>query len=169
MLLPRYFQGNLVSAYAYLGKRFGSGLQGTASTTFVITRLLAEGVRLFAGAIPNKVILAHYNVRLDYRVIVVVLTALILIYAYVGGIKAVVWVDVVQLALYLGGAAVAAIVLLNKLPGDWASQASADGKFVLVDFTKNMLTSPYAFVTAVLGGAALSMASHGADQLIASG
>jgi Na+/proline symporter len=62
---------------------------------------------------------------------------------------------------------VAAIVLLNKLPADWASQASADGKFMLVDFTKNLLTSPYAFVTAVLGGAALSMASHGADQLIA--
>jgi SSS family solute:Na+ symporter len=167
VLLPRYFQGRMVSAYGYLGKRFGSGLQGTASLTFVITRLLAEGVRLFAGAIPIKVILAHYNVHVDYWVIVVVLTALTLIYAYVGGIKAVVWVDVIQLTLYLGGAAVAAIVLLGKLPGDWAGQASADGKFMLVDFGKNLLTSPYAFVTAILGGAALSMASHGADQLIA--
>src|ERR1700716_3348697 len=167
VLLPRYFRGNLISAYAYLGKRFGKGLQGTASLTFVITRLLAEGVRLFAGAIPIKVILTHYNVHLDYWVIVVVLTALTLIYAYIGGIRAVVWVDVIQLSLYLGGASIAAIVLLNKLPGDWASQASADGKFILVDFTKNLLTSPYAFVTAVLGGAALSMASHGADQLIA--
>ena len=167
VLLPRYFRGNLVSAYAFLGKRFGSGLQGTASVTFVITRLLAEGVRLFAGAIPIKVILSHYGIHLDYWVIVVILTALTLIYAYIGGIKAVVWVDVIQLSLYLGGAAVAAIVLLNKLPADWASQASADGKFMLVDFTKNLLTSPYAFVTAVLGGAALSMASHGADQLIA--
>ncbi len=167
VLLPRYFKGNLVSAYAFLGKRFGSGLQGTASVTFVITRLLAEGVRLFAGAIPIKVILGHYNIHLAYWVIVVILTALTLIYAYIGGIKAVVWVDVIQLTLYLGGAAVAAIVLLNKLPGDWMSQASDDGKFMLVDFTKNLLTSPYAFVTAVLGGAALSMASHGADQLIA--
>ncbi|HEV7975573.1 sodium:solute symporter [Amycolatopsis sp.] len=167
VLLPRYFQGRMVSAYGYLGKRFGSGLQGTASLTFVITRLLAEGVRLFAGAIPIKVILAHYDVHVDYWVIVVVLTALTLIYAYVGGIKAVVWVDVIQLTLYLGGAAVAAIVLLGKLPGDWAGQASADGKFMLVDFGKNLLTSPYAFVTAILGGAALSMASHGADQLIA--
>jgi SSS family transporter len=167
VLLPRYFQGNLVSAYAYLGKRFGPGLQGTASITFVITRLLAEGVRLFAGAIPIKVILAHYHLHIDYWAIVVVLTALTLIYAYIGGIRAVVWVDVIQLSVYLGGAAVAAIVLLNKLPGDWASQASADGKFIVVDFAKNLLTSPYAFVTAVLGGAALSMASHGADQLIA--
>lgn len=167
VLLPRYFQGNLVSAYAYLGKRFGKGLQGTASLTFVITRLLAEGVRLFAGAIPIKVILTHYNLHLDYWMIVVALTALTLIYAYIGGIKAVVWVDVLQLSLYLGGAAVAAIVLLDKLPGDWAGQASADGKFMLVDFSKNLLTSPYAFLTAILGGAALSMASHGADQLIA--
>jgi SSS family solute:Na+ symporter len=167
VLLPQYFRGNLVSAYEYLGKRFGKGLQGTASLTFVVTRLLAEGVRLFAGAIPIKVILAHYNIHIDYWVIVVVLTALTVIYAFVGGIKAVVWVDVVQLSLYLGGAAVAAIVLLNKLPGDWAAQAASDGKFMLVDFGKNIITSPYAFVTAVLGGAALSMASHGADQLIA--
>ncbi|SDZ19033.1 transporter, SSS family [Amycolatopsis xylanica] len=167
VLLPRYFSGNLVSAYEFLGKRFGKGLQGTASLTFVITRLLAEGVRLFAGAIPIKFILAHYGIHLDYWAIVVIVTVLTLIYAYVGGIKAVVWVDVIQLSLYLGGAAVAAIVLLNKLPSDWASQASADGKFMLVDFGKHLLTSPYAFITAVLGGAALSMASHGADQLIA--
>ena len=126
--------------------------------TFVVTRLLAEGVRLFAGAIPIKVILGHYNIHLDYWLIVVILTALTLIYAFIGGIKAVVWVDVIQLSLYLGGAAVAAIVLLNKLPGDWMTQASDDGKFMLVDFTKNLLTSPYAVHH---GGARRRGAVHG--------
>src|SRR5882757_3112053 len=104
VLLPQYFKGNMVSAYGYLGERFGKGLQGTASVTFVITRLLAEGVRLFAGAIPIKLILDSYGVNVAYWQIVVILTVLTLLYAYVGGIKAVVWVDVIQLTLYLGGA-----------------------------------------------------------------
>ncbi|KAA2253624.1 sodium/solute symporter [Solihabitans fulvus] len=166
VLLPQYFRGNLVSAYEFLGKRFGRTLQGTASVTFVITRLLAEGVRLFAGSIPIKVILDHFGVHTQYWHIVVILTALTLVYAYVGGIRAVVWVDVIQLTLYLGGAIAAVIVLANKLPANWTSMASGAGKFHLVDFGLNLVTSPYAFVTALVGGAVLSMASHGADQLI---
>src|SRR3954470_11831810 len=157
VLLPRYFKGNLVSAYAFLGKRFGSGLQGTASVTFVITRLLAEGVRLFAGAIPIKVILGHYNIHLDYWVIVVILTALTLIYAYIGGIKAVVWVDVIQLTLYLGGAIVAVFVLAGKLPTGWMSMASDGGKFTFVNFGLHILTSPYMLITGIVGGAVFSM------------
>jgi SSS family solute:Na+ symporter len=167
VLLPQYFKGNMVSAYAFLGERFGKGLQGTASLTFVITRLLAEGVRLFAGAIPIKIILGHFGVNMEYWQIVVILTALTVLYAYVGGIKAVVWVDVIQLTLYLGGAIAAIIVLAGKLPDGWTSMASADGKFTFVDFGLHLLTSPYMLITGVVGGAVFSMASHGSDQLIA--
>jgi SSS family solute:Na+ symporter len=166
VLLPRYFRGNLVTAYAYLGKRFGGTLQGTASVAFVVTRLLAEGVRLFAGAIPIKAILDSFGVHTAYWQIVVGLTLLTVIYAYVGGIRSVVWVDVIQLSLYLGGAAVAAIVLLGKLPGDWAQQAAAGGRLQFLDLGSHLLTNPYTLVTGVVGGALLSMASHGADQLI---
>jgi SSS family solute:Na+ symporter len=98
---------------------------------------------------------------------VVILTALTVLYAYVGGIKAVVWVDVIQLSLYLGGAIAAIIVLANKLPDGWTSTASADGKFLLVDFGLHLLTSPYMLITGIVGGAVFSMASHGSDQLIA--
>jgi solute:Na+ symporter, SSS family len=167
VLLPQYFKGNMVSAYGYLGERFGKGLQGTASATFVVTRLLAEGVRLFAGAIPIKIILDHYHWNLQYWHIVVILTALTLLYAYIGGIKAVVWVDVIQLSLYLGGAIAAIIVLANKLPDGWTSMASADGKFTLVNFGLHIWTSPYMLITGIVGGAVFSMASHGSDQLIA--
>ncbi|MEC3976327.1 sodium:solute symporter [Amycolatopsis sp. H20-H5] len=166
VLLPRYFKGNYVSAYEFLGKRFGRGLQGTASVTFVITRLLAEGLRLFAGAIPIKVILDHYGIHTAYWHIVVLLTGLTVIYAFVGGIKSVIWVDVIQWSLYILGAIAAIIVLGSKLPAGWTSIASDQGKFKLVDFGMNLLTQPYAFLCAVIGGAFLSMASHGADQLI---
>jgi SSS family transporter len=166
VLLPRYFRGNYVSAYEFLGKRFGRGLQGTASVTFVITRLLAEGLRLFAGAIPIKVILDHYGIHTAYWHIVVLLTALTVVYAFVGGIKSVIWVDVIQWSLYILGALAAILVLSSKLPGDWASIAADQGRFKLADFGMNIITQPYAFIAAVVGGTFLSMASHGADQLI---
>ncbi|GDY30636.1 sodium:solute symporter [Gandjariella thermophila] len=166
LLLPRYFSGDLVTAYAYLGQRFGSVLQGTASVAFVVTRLLAEGVRLFAGAIPIKAILDGFGVHAAYWQIVVGLTALTVVYAYVGGIRSVVWVDVIQLSLYLGGAVVAAVVLLGKLPADWAHTAAGAGRFRFVDLASHLLTNPYTLVTGVIGGAVFSMASHGADQLI---
>ncbi|WP_020661705.1 sodium:solute symporter [Amycolatopsis benzoatilytica] len=166
VLLPRYFRGNYVSAYEFLGRRFGRGLQGTASVTFVVTRLLAEGLRLFAGAIPIKAILDHYGIHTAYWHIVVLLTALTVIYAFVGGIKSVIWVDVIQWSLYILGAIGAVIFLSTKLPSGWTSIAADQGRFKLVDFASNVLTNPYAFLCAVVGGAFLSMASHGADQLI---
>ncbi|MGH3621746.1 MAG: sodium:solute symporter [Sciscionella sp.] len=169
ILLPRYFTGNQSTAYAFLGQRFGSMMQGTSSVAFMITRVLAEGVRLFAGAIPIQLILRGYGLNPSYWQIIVVLTALTVIYALIGGIKAVVWVDVIQLSIYLTGAVVTVIVLLGMLPGNWASQASDAGLFRVFDFNStplHLLTGQYAFITAVFGGAVFTMASHGADQLI---
>ncbi|TNC22469.1 sodium:solute symporter [Amycolatopsis alkalitolerans] len=169
VLLPRYFKGKQSTAYAFLGERFGSTMQGVSSVAFIVTRLLAEGVRLFAGAIPIQLILSHYGLHTQYWHIVVVLTALTVIYALVGGIKAVVWVDVIQLSVYVGAAIVAAIVLATKLPSGWASRASEAGIFRVFDFNfsgLHLLTNQYAFLTAVVGGAIFTMASHGSDQLI---
>lgn len=166
VLLPRYFKGNLVTAYAFLGERFGTAAQGVASLAFVVTRLLAEGVRLFAGAIPIQAILASYGIHTAYWHIVLGLTVLTVIYTYVGGVRSVVWVDVVQLTLYLGGALVAVGVLASRLPSDWLSVAASGDRLQFFDFTSNPLFSQYAFVTAIVGGAVFAMASHGTDQLI---
>ncbi|PKW19603.1 sodium:solute symporter [Saccharopolyspora spinosa] len=166
VLLPKYYAGNLVSAYEFLGQRFGSGLQGTASVTFLVTRLLADGLRLFATAIPVKVMLAAFGVNMAYWQIVLILSAMTVIYTYLGGIKAVVWVDAIQMAVYVGGAVLAAVVLAGRLPGDWMSTAFAAGKFELLDFGSSIITDQYAFFTAVIGGAVFAMASHGADQLM---
>jgi len=167
VLLPLYFRGGFVSAYQYLGQRFGRQVQALASVTFLITRLLAEGVRLFAGAIPIKLLLAEFGVNINYFVIVLAITAVTVAYTYVGGIKAVVWTDFLQMALYLAGAVVCIVVLLGQVGLGGLGTAYQAGKLTVFNFDAPILTSPYAFVTAIVGGALLTMGSHGSDQLIA--
>ncbi|MCN9241589.1 sodium:solute symporter [Streptomyces sp. RY43-2] len=169
VLIPLYKRGGFVSAYAYLGDRFGLRLQGLASITFVITRLLAEGVRLFASAIPIKLLLDELGVDTGYRTIIVVLTAITVVYTYLGGIKAVIWTDAIQMLLYLGGAVLAIAVLSGHVGTSGFSDALNSGHFRVfdTDFSfSHILTSTFALPTAILGGAVFAMASHGSDQLI---
>ncbi|MBN6033423.1 sodium:solute symporter [Amycolatopsis sp. 195334CR] len=166
VLLPRYVAGNLVTAYAFLGKRFGSGLQGTASVTFLLTRTAADGIRLFATAIPVKVVLGAYGLNVSYWAIVIALGIAMVIYSFFGGVRAVVWVDAIQMLWYVLGGIVVIWVLAANLPDGWFSRAVDANKFQLLDFSSNPLTGQYAIITAVIGGAVLSMASHGSDQLI---
>lgn len=171
IFLPRYFRGNLSTAYAFLGDRYGDTMRGTASVTFLVTRLLADGVRLFATAIPLKVIADSAGLEMSYFQIIALIGVVTIIYTYIGGIKAVVWMDVVQMLVYVGGAIGAVAVLLGEMPADWWSQAVATGKTNTVNFAFDQslavwLTDPYTFFTAVIGGAVFTMASHGTDQLI---
>ncbi|MEM8557954.1 MAG: sodium:solute symporter, partial [Bacteroidota bacterium] len=174
VLLPRYFAGGLVTAYALLGQRFGTAMQRTASITFMGTRLLADGVRLFATAIPLKVVADAAGVSLSYATIIAAIGVVTIAYTFVGGLRAVVWVDVVQMGLYVGGALLAIGLLLGGLPeGAWGAAVEA-GKTQLFDLSfaqadgwlSALVTSPYALPVAVLGGAVFTMASHGADHLI---
>jgi SSS family transporter len=169
LLIPLYKRGGFVSAYEYLGDRFGLRLQGLASVTFVVTRLLAEGVRLFASAIPIKLLLDELGVGTGYRTIIVVITAVTVLYTYLGGIKAVIWTDALQMLLYLGGAVLAVAVLSGHVGTQGFSDALHSGHFRVfdTDFTlSHVLTSSFALPTAILGGAVFAMASHGSDQLI---
>ena len=165
VLLPKYYAGEMVTAYAYLGKRFGGSMQGTASVTFLLTRLLADGVRMYAAAIPLKFILDGLGADVSYFWIITVLSLVTVAYTYVGGIRAVVWVDVFQMCVYLIGGAIALFVLVDKTGGFWSDAVDA-GKTQVFDFSSDIVTAPYAFVTAILGGALLSMASHGVDQIV---
>lgn len=171
IFLPRYFRGNLATAYAFLGDRYGDGMRATASVTFLVTRLLADGVRLFATAIPLKVIADSAGVDVSYFTIIALIGVVTILYTLIGGIKAVVWMDVVQMFVYIGGAVGAMFVLLSEVPDGWWSAAAAAGKTDTLDFGMGQsfsewLTQPYTFFTAVVGGAIFSMASHGTDQLI---
>lgn len=166
LLLPRYYRGEMTTAYAYLGLRFGRGMQATASVTFLFTRLLADGVRLFAAAIPMKIILDSIGLESSYFTIVAVMGVVTILYTLVGGIRAVVWVDVLQMGLYCVGGVAALVVISTSLDVNFLAVAAEEGKTRFLDFTSNPISSPYATVTAVVGGALLSTASHGADQLI---
>ena len=165
-MLPLYMRGDLVSAYQYLGLRFGRKMQGLASVTFLVTRLLAEGVRLFAAAIPIALLLVAMGLHANYLEIIVVLTAITVGYTYIGGIRAVVWTDAIQMMLYVGGAILSAAILLHHTSLAELGKAWHAGKFEVFDFHAPILTSPFAFVTAIFGGAVFTMASHGADQLM---
>jgi SSS family solute:Na+ symporter len=166
VLLPRYMTGDLVTAYAFLGKRYGDGMRATASVTFQFTRLLADGIRLFATAIPIKVVLASYGVNASYWAIVTVLGVAMVFYTFVGGVRAVVWVDAIQMIWYVLGGLVVVVALAQALPSGWFGDAWDASKFQLFDFSSNPLTGGYPFLAAFFGGALLAMASHGVDQLI---
>ncbi len=166
VLLPLYMRGGFVSAYQYLGERFGGGLQALASVTFLITRLLAEGVRLFASAIPIKLLMDAIGAPTSYTAIIVALSAVTVLYTCAGGIRAVIWTDALQMAVYVGGAALCVIVLLNETGWSAFGIAYAAGKFTVIDTAAPLWTSPFNWVAAIVGGAIFGMASHGTDQLL---
>ena len=166
VLLPLYMRGGFVSAYQYLGERFGTGLQGLASVTFLITRLLAEGVRLFASAIPIKLLMDAIGAPTSYTTIIAALSAITVLYTCAGGIRAVIWTDALQMSVYVGGAMICIAVLLGDVGWSAFGQAYAAGKFTVINTTAPLWTSPFNWVAAIVGGAIFGMASHGTDQLL---
>jgi solute:Na+ symporter, SSS family len=163
VFLPAYYRGELSTAYALLEERFGLGARRFTSGIFMVTRLLADSVRLFATAIPLALITGW-----PYPVSIAVIGALTVVYTYFGGIKAVVWVDAVQMGLYLLGAVVTVVAIQFLVPSGWENvltSAGAAGKLQLLDFSWD-LTTPYTIWAGVFGGAIFTMASHGTDQLI---
>ena len=163
VLLPAYYRGELNTAYALLEERFGTGARRFTSGIFMVTCLLADSVRLFATAIPLALITGW-----PYPVSIAVIGVLTLVYTYFGGIRAVVWVDALQMGLYLVGAFCALAVLQMVIPGGWGAalaDASAAGKLAVLDFSTDP-TLPYTFWAGLIGGGFLAMASHGTDQLI---
>ena len=171
VLLPRYYDRQLVTTYEFLGIRYGDVMRSAASFTFLITRLLADGVRLFASAIPLKVIALSAGFEISYFEIIFVLGMITVLYTLIGGIRAVVWMDVVQLTIYFFGGLLAMVLLSGQISADWWSDVLRAGKTTVFDSgldqsLSGILTEAYVLPTAVIGGAVFSVASHGTDQLI---
>jgi solute:Na+ symporter, SSS family len=168
-LLPRYYQGDLVTAYALLEKRFGVGTRRFASIVFMVTRAFADSVRVFATAIPIALIIGpSVPQQFVMPVAILVLGALTLLYTYHGGMRAVVWTDVLQTSVYLLGGFSALYLIGKGVSGGWGailSQSNAAGKLKVIDVYFGF-DKPYTLFAGLIGGAFLSMASHGADQLI---
>ena len=169
VLLPRYYQGELVTAYALLERRFGLATRRFTSIVFMVTRGLADSVRVFATAIPIALILQGVVPRQWVMpTAVLVLGTLTIIYTYRGGMRAVVWTEIVQASVYLLGGLSALVIVGTLVPGGWGgilAAASPAGKLRVLDFAP-VLNKPHTVWAGLIGGAFLSMASHGADQLI---
>ena len=163
LFLPRYFAGEMLTAYQLIDRRFGPSLHKVTAGLFLLTRAAAEGVRVFAVSIVVGIAIGTGNV-----LSIGIISALTLLYTFEGGLAAVIWTDVVQMAIYIGGTVVAIATLGTHVHGGWSAihtVASAAGKFHMLNFAFN-LTTAYTFWAGVLGGAFLTMASHGTDQLM---
>jgi SSS family transporter len=170
VLLPKYFEGEIVTAYALLEKRFGLATRRFTSIVFMVTRALADSVRVFATAVPIAIIIgpAMTDQRLVMPSAVLILGILTVIYTYRGGMKAVVWTEILQASVYLMGGLVALILVGRLVPGGWREilgRASASGKLRVVQWYTGF-DQANTLLAGLLGGAFLSMASHGTDQLI---
>ena len=163
IFIPLYFRGELFTVYQLLDKRFGGSVKRTAASLFLITRSLADGVRLFATAL----VLVALTGWADPTSILII-GVVTIVYTYLGGMSAVIWTDVVQLVIYVVGALVAAVILLTRIPGGWGEVVMVGNefhKFQLFDFTMDLGRS-YTFWAGVIGGAFLTTATHGTDQLM---
>jgi len=168
LFLPQYFRGEMFTAYELMRRRFGERIRKLTAAIFLVTRALAEGVRVFAVSLVVSIVLGTGEVAS-----IVLIVALTLFYTFEGGMTAVIWTDVVQMCLYVAGAVLSLGVILGKIPGGWPHAAAVAGvahKFAIFDFhfapTMEFLSRPYTFWAGIAGGCFLTTASHGTDQLM---
>ena len=158
--MPWYFRGELVTVYELLQTRFAPSVKALAASLFVVMRTIADGVRLLLTAYVLAALLDQLGVSGAIIGLGVVMT----IFTLIGGIEAVVWIEVVQLAIYIGGAIAAAVVLSNAVGlGEAIALGAAAQKFRLLDFTFD-LTKTYTFWSGLIGGTFLTLSTHGTDQ-----
>ncbi|MBP3954022.1 sodium/solute symporter [Gemmata sp. G18] len=162
LLLPQYMNGELFSAYEVLKQRFDPSVQRVASGLFLLTRTVADGLRIFLTAMLLQFVLGGIVPA------IVVVGAVTIVYTYLGGMKAVIWTDLIQFVIKIAGAVLAGIFVLKLLPGGWDQfliEGEAAGKFKVIDtvFEPTVALNIWA---GIIGGSVFSMASHGADQLM---
>lgn len=169
LFLPHYFRGEMFTAYELMNRRFGQRIRRLTAGSFLLLRALAEGVRVFAISIVVSIILGTGDM-----LSIVVIVCLTLFYTFEGGMTAVIWTDVIQMFLYVFGAIVSFVVILGEIPGGWdhvVQVAGAAGKLQIFDFRTDFgavdfFSRSYSFWAGILGGAFLTTASHGTEQLM---
>jgi solute:Na+ symporter, SSS family len=160
IFMPWYFRGELVTVYELLQTRFGPSVKALAASLFVMMRTIADGVRLLLTAYVIAAVLG----QIDVTTAIVALGAIMIVFTLIGGIEAVVWIEVVQLAIYAGGALAAALVLIHHVGFDAAIAAGTTaGKFDVFDFSLD-LTKTFTFWSGLVGGTFLTLSTHGTDQ-----
>jgi SSS family transporter len=168
LFLPQYFRGEMFTAYELMRRRFGERIRKLTASIFLVTRALAEGVRVFAISLVISIVLGTGEIAS-----IALIVLLTLFYTFEGGMTAVIWTDVVQMSLYVFGAVASFFVILGQIPGGWSHVAAVAGaahKFSIFDFrfspTMEFFSRPYTFWAGLAGGCFLTTASHGTDQLM---
>src|SRR6202166_3528072 len=142
VLLPHYFRGDLYTAYQLIERRFGKRLRSLTAGLFLVTRSAAEGVRVYAVSIVVAIAFGTGEIAS-----IAIITTLTLIYTFEGGLAAVIWTDVVQTGIYVGGTLVGMFTILHLIPGEWATIrtiAASAHKLQVFDFSLT-LSKPYTF------------------------
>lgn len=163
VLIPGYFKGDIQTAYEILRLRFGLRVRDLSALLFQVSRSLADGVRLFATGLVLSVVTGISDIWT-----VVMIGLVTVIYTYYGGMTAVAWNDVIQLFVYVGGGLLTFFVILGRIPNGWEgllTEASGDQKLRFTDFSLDF-TEPYTLIAGVVGGAFLTFATHGTDQMM---
>jgi SSS family transporter len=163
LFIPAYFRGDLFTSYELLQRRFGTRVKTLSAVIFLGTRSLADGIRLFTTALVIAIV-----TQVPVTWVVIVLGAAMIVYTMRGGVSAVIWTDVVQMFVYIAGAAAVGIALLNRIDGGWAEVArvgAETGRFVVIDASFDA-TNAYTLWAGLFGGVALTLSTHGTDQFL---
>jgi solute:Na+ symporter, SSS family len=172
LFIPSYFRGELLTVYQLLDRRFGGRIKMLAASLFVVMRNIADGIRLLLTAFVLAAVYVSFqpgtNPEMLIIISVILLGVVMIIFTYFGGMEAVIWIEVVQLGIYIVGAIAAAVVLINSTEGGLSTAFSAGGeysKFNLFDFVLDF-KKPYTFWAGLIGGCFLTMSTHGTDQYL---
>jgi SSS family transporter len=172
LFIPSYFRGELMTVYQLLDRRFGGKIKVLAASLFVVMRNIADGIRLLLTAIVLAAVYTSFQPAANAETIIiasiVLIGAAMIIFTYFGGMEAVIWVEVIQLGIYIVGAVAAAIILTSSIDGGLSSAitlASQYGKFSVFDFSLDF-TKTYTFWAGLIGGCFLTMSTHGTDQYL---
>jgi SSS family solute:Na+ symporter len=172
LFIPSYFRGELLTVYQLLDRRFGGKIKMLAASLFVVMRNIADGIRLLLTAIVLSAVYTSFQPGANADMITVASVILIgvamIVFTYFGGMEAVIWVEVVQLGIYIAGAVAAAVILTSSIDGGLTtafSVASQYNKFSIFDFSFD-LTKTFTFWAGLIGGCFLTMSTHGTDQYL---
>src|SRR5690349_6489105 len=172
LFIPSYFRGELLTVYQLLDRRFGGKIKMLAASLFVVMRNIADGIRLLLTAIVLAAVYTAFQPGANVEAItigsIVLIGVAMIIFTYFGGMEAVIWVEVVQLGIYIAGALAAAIILIESINGGLgAANALAEqyGKYSVFDFAFDY-TKTYTFWSGLIGGCFLTMSTHGTDQYL---
>jgi solute:Na+ symporter, SSS family len=172
LFIPSYFRGELLTVYQLLERRFGGRIKMLAASLFIVMRNIADGIRLLLTALVLAAVYVAFQPSTDQGTLIILSIILIgivmIIFTYFGGMEAVIWIEVVQLGIYIVGAIAAAVVIINSTPGGLSAAMAAGGqfgKFSIFDFSLDF-TKEFTFWAGLIGGCFLTMSTHGTDQYL---